>query len=1033
MRRIALFSLRIVLSLLLCAPSGARQTADAKRVAEWTDVLLAQAVREDGGEDNAYQRFAALDPDLQWAALQKALPKMENVGVVSSLYDSILQYDDANQRIERGQVKRLADNINPHLIEMLDLGITHTREEFHQPTLDLLNRDFGLKLTLKEYPDWRAKNGGRPVGAVMRDSVSDLVTQLKNEKEGMRTYLLDRLRSMPFTSSSWLLGEPEAKGIVAMRLTALRRQAAINAGLLDALAAILHGGAMANPDPKDLTAPGTSPVTRRKALAFLSVFKPDAAYLGRVGADIQREFTARIGKPGELQGVSPALLLACPGDWALPTLNHWIEADYLSPGASELIASLVSVRDPRVLPALFALLNDPEANAADPICEALTAWRELDGPPEATQEAWLAWWKKKPKTVPDAVYAESPPRLLTPEEALLRRLTQLPQRDARSEQTFRQLNSDAKVNFLRDHWKDIRSGAARFALLGYAVHSVSVADRDNPETIGLNGRLLELFDLGVGDSIVKNQSLTLTFIMNLTGNRFKDTAEYAAWRPAQAGKTNAALLREGGESLAKWLDESKPETISAPLNLAVVLGQQRQPLAQNGAVLDREHIEKIALVRRKALYDAGVTARIVRLLSAASAPALQARCIAYLSAVRPDAATLAPAEPTVRKIVEAETGKKNGINTDLLMGVALYDAPWASAALLDCLQNRYNENMASLLLPIVARKSDPRSIPTLISLLDISEPGDGQYEQVTATLNHIANLPENEPRDIHGWVRWWEKRRADYPADVRLLPYPRIGKGAAHAQTYSLAQEIRGVRLKSQPDYGYWRITSGYLVTLPPAPRTAAYIPGGAVTELTEEQKPGLLVVLTNSAADFEKQKRYWLDGDRSALKGRYVIALIVPQKTAHPKALWLLHAAGGADAARTAQGLTAAAIEDLATTTPLSRTRRYCLGIGEGGMAALACVLSPSLGLRGAVADTAPFRSADLPPLTNAKGKRVVLLRDQSSHAVPEFIQTVTQQTLTKAGAVLHAASYNGKSAPVNAAPFDALEAAITWLESGR
>ena len=1036
MRRGVLCALWSILCSLTRLDARAQQAVDAKIVAKWADNLLAEASRGGGeGDTEATPHFAALNPDLQFAILQKALPKFQGDGSAEYLFDNIVAYSDASAEMEPGQVKRLADNINWRLLDILNLGISDKRAAVQQATLTLLNRDFGLKLTLKEYPDWYAKNGKRPVGDVMRDSVTDLVAQLKTAKEGMRTYLLDRLRDMPFTSAEWTLKEPEAKGLVAMRMSALRRQAVINAGLLDSLAAILRGGAIANLDPNDKTTPGVSPIVRRKALALLSVFKPDAAYLAQVAPDIKREFEARSAYPGALQGVSPALLLACPGDWPLATLNHWIEADYMRPDFELMLAPLLETRDFRVLPAALALMRDPESNAESAIVGALTEWKELEGPKEQTPQAWLQWWKEKPQVVPAAVFAEPLPHFLPPKEVLLKRLTENPQPDNRALQIFEALDADAKVDFLRDHWKEIRSDSARVDLLSSALRSVSAADRNNPETIGLNGRLLELFDLGVSDSVFNNQEATLNFVAALTGNRLKNIAEYAAWRPAQTGKSNAALLRAGCVTLAKWIAEAKPNELPAPLNIALMLSRASTQfsLQSNLPRPDAEREAKILQVRRAILNDVGLTTQIVGLLIAASNPELQARSIAYLQFVKPNAALIALAEPTVHKIVEAELARTNGMNPELLAGVTLYDSPWTTDLLLSRLQKRFDENAGFLLLPLVLQKTDPRFIPTLIALLDVTEPTDGLYDQAERALHVMTKLPENVPRDIHAWVTWWETHKADYPAAVRVLPYPRIHRGAGRPRIYSLPQEVRQGRFHDNPRNGYWRITSGYLVTLLPPQQTAVYIPGGASTELTEAQKPGLVVVLTNSAADLEKQRKYWMDFDRYALKGRYVIALVFPPNSKESKILWPLHAANGAEAKRTAQALTAATIQDLLNTIPLSKTRRYCVGIGEGGLAALACALSPSVGFNGAVADSAPFRSADLPPLTNAKGKRIALLRDDSNHAIPQFIQTVAQQTLTKAGAILHSANYDGKSAPINAAPFDALEAAIVWLESGR
>ena len=1036
MRRLAYFSALMGLFLLPGAPVSAGPDVDAKMAAKWTDALLSDAgLQANNGEqesgEEAASRFAALDPDLQFAVLQKVLPKLPEEGAAEYLFNCIAAYADGSAESEPGQVKRLADNLNWRLLDILNLGITDKRAPVQQSALNILNREFGLQLALKDYPDWYAKNGKRPVGAVMRDSVTDLAAQLKTEKEGMRTYLLDRLRNMSFISASPMLKEPEAKGLVAIRMAALRRQAAIDAGLLDFLAVILHGGAIVSPDPNDKTTPGISPIVRRKALALLSAFKPDKTYLARVAPDLQREFEARSARPGDLQGISLSLLLECPGDWPMTTLNHWIEADYLRPDFEETFAPLLETRDFRALPALFALMREPESSAAYTIVTGLTQWRELDGPKEETKQAWLDWWKEKPKIVPAAVFDLPLPHFPPPVEVLLRRLTDNAQPDDRAQQLFETFDADLKVNFLRDHWKEIRNESARLNLLNSAMRSATAADRDNPEALGLNGRLLELFDLGVSDAVPNNRAVALNDVAMLTGNHLKNAADYAAWRPAQTGKSNAALLRDGCAALAKWLAEAKPNELAPPLNIALILSRASLAVDSSDPGAGARRAAKTTQIRRAALNESGVTTQIIGLLVAASNPKLQAKSIAYLQAVKPASASLALAEPTVRKIVETELARKNGLNAELLAGVTLYDSPWTTDLLMERLQKRFDENSAYTLLPLMMQKGSPRLIPTLIALLDVSDPIDGMYQQTQQVLHTLTKLPETEPRDVHAWVTWWERHKADYP-DARALPYPRIGRGALRLQTYALPQEIREVRFKNQPQNGYWRITSGYLVTLPPAPQTAVYIPGAAVAEMTEAQKPGLLVVLTNSAADFNKQKRYWLDFSRFSLKGRYVIALIAPPEIKNAKTLWPLHT-GSANAGQTAQALTAAAIQDLLATVPLSKTRRYCIGIGEGGLAALACALSPSLGLGGIVTDTAPFRSADLPPLTNAKGRHIAFLRDQSSRAIPQFIQNIAQQTLAKAGAVLHTANYDGKSAPLDAAPFDTLESAVAWLESGR
>ena len=257
--------------------------------------------------------------------------------------------------------------------------------------------------------------------------------------------------------------------------------------------------------------------------------------------------------------------------------------------------------------------------------------------------------------------------------------------DSRAEERFAQRDADAQADFLRDHWKEIRSDTMRVSLLSNALRSVRPSDRDNPETFGLNGRLLELLDLGVNDLAPGNQKTALNTLAMLTGYFPKDAADYAAWRMAQTGKSNGAIFRSGCAALAKRLAEAKPSGLLGALGTAINLARFGQP-SEGGSLVAARNLAAIAGVRRKTLNETGVTLQIVGLLNQTGDVRLQARSITYLNLVHPDAASLQLAEPTVRRLAEGELRRKDGFNPDLLAGVLLYDAPWATDALLNSLQ-----------------------------------------------------------------------------------------------------------------------------------------------------------------------------------------------------------------------------------------------------------------------------------------------------------------------------------------------------------
>ena len=162
----------ILFVVALCAlprfQAGAQAPPDAKKVAEWTEALTQNSAGANGGALTP-PRFAALDPDLQFAILRNALPKIRAESVFASLFSLVAQYADASGEYEPGQVKRLADNSNPRLLDILNLGISDKRPEMRQFPLDILNRDFGLKLTFQGLPGlvrekWQATCGRRDAG-----------------------------------------------------------------------------------------------------------------------------------------------------------------------------------------------------------------------------------------------------------------------------------------------------------------------------------------------------------------------------------------------------------------------------------------------------------------------------------------------------------------------------------------------------------------------------------------------------------------------------------------------------------------------------------------------------------------------------------------------------------------------------------------------------------------------------------------------------------------------------------------------------
>ncbi len=226
----------------------------------------------------------------------------------------------------------------------------------------------------------------------------------------------------------------------------------------------------------------------------------------------------------------------------------------------------------------------------------------------------------------------------------------------------------------------------------------------------------------------------------------------------------------------------------------------------------------------------------------------------------------------------------------------------------------------------------------------------------------------------------------------------------------------------------------------------------------------GLLVVLPAGDADPEKTTQFWTEAMRNVLKGRYYVAIAVPPRHEGAKTVvWLTETTvketnknaakdTNKDTKEVKEAKDVKDVKDVKEAAPFSTesfaadiardasanynidpNRIFLHGAAESGLAVYACSLSDASPFKGFYIHDAPFRSAQLPPLTHAKGRRYFLQQSLDDKADPYWMAEAARKLLSDKGASVKLTSYQGSGAynfPGDTR-WDKMTEALTWLET--
>ena len=764
---------------LALATSGAGRAQNAnsnaappKTIAQWVK-LLSDSPLADSVDYPQRDAFARLNSGLQLEILREVLPKITN----ENLRRDLIMLAAARGGGSGADAAPPADR---HLLEILDLGVNDAAPSPQQQALllagDLALQNFADKAA---YLDWRRQTGDKSFEAIAADSAKEFAARFQSADAEEKLERFDLLLRVKYVTSR---SDKTAQGVTTHTFAAngvekIRREALQQAGLLDAMAKLLHDA-----KTQDLAL---------DALSFFGAFQPDDATLQKIEPDVRALLESLIAHEETLPDSAADLLLRYRSAWVLPLLVRWTRRDYLTPGLDALTNALTNSSDARTIPLLIGLAETVSKSGASGL---LTALASLTGiPSEDAHDAawWRQWWQKNRSAYPAEVRDLTLPGLKTGLAALEERISNHTEQygmEYRTRNQFTELEPEAKYSVMREMWKRDLPDAVKASML------MTLAEwRNGVNSLEANSRLLDEIHLGLMDDAPQTQAQAATLLFGLTMRSFSDTDAYLAWRKRNAGKPLAELAREGAEAFAARFKQANEAQKIELLQKA----QQAQFLDDfsvervGGKPVEVVWATGLTDIRRKAVMAAGLPDAVAALAHSDN-PAALSEAASFLAAFHPGASYLAGLESDVRRMyakILAKPDAESAVPLDFLL---MYHGAWAGETLSALVQQMYLRTSAFNSARSLMVSSDPRVVPLLISLIDSVVLNDRQ--QILRQLSQITKVPFDAAHDSAWWRRWWQANRENQPEEARAIPLLELKKGP----------EIVAARLTQPNPQGDW-------------------------------------------------------------------------------------------------------------------------------------------------------------------------------------------------------------------------------------
>ena len=562
-----------------------------------------------------------------------------------------------------------------------------------------------------------------------------------------------------------------------------------------------------------------------------------------------------------------------------------------------------------------------------------------------------------------------------------------------------------------------------------------------------NPHIVEVIHLGATDANLGVQNFAMQAAETIG---FKPLAEdygaYLDWHARVQNQTLMQVLQAGVQDFVTKFSaasDAERETL-----LSQLLTKQ---FAAN---------TKIARTRRKAILEAGILPPLAKALNPKAGATLNQLALQFAVNIKPDGEFL-------RTSILPLTGKENQINIRMqaLQMIGRPDNTWANETLLKMYLDEYPENVSYNIGAALGAIGDAHTLPALIGMLDADNTHEGMTS-IGSVLYLVTGVYVQEGHDAGWWHNWLTKNQLRLPPDVRAMPIPKVALhkrvpdfNAGVAPPYR--SELR--HANADPHSAYWLIipngdgvrvgfngnfnnnlgarvvqVNGRNIVLNAAPAAA----GGAGVRAVAAQQPqagklGLLVVLANGDGNGANALPFWSEMCVGALRSRYMIALpVAPRWNADQTIAWITadNKKLVKEAKFTTESLVADVVKDVSGAYPFDTARVFLHGAAESGAAVYTASLEPNTPFKGFYVLASAFKSTQLPPLKQAKGRRYFIQNSKDNKTTPFVMAAAAQKLLQEQGATVKLDEYAGKTAyefPGGAEKV--MGAAMAWLESGK
>ena len=173
----------------------------------------------------------------------------------------------------------------------------------------------------------------------------------------------------------------------------------------------------------------------------------------------------------------------------------------------------------------------------------------------------------------------------------------------------------------------------------------------------------------------------------------------------------------------------------------------------------------------------------------------------------------------------------------------------------------------------------------------------------------------------------------------------------------------------------------------------------------------GLLVVLPPDG-NGASASLFWQGVLEKSLKNHYFVAVATAPKWSDSQAqTWVTadEMKQVKEAKFSTEKFAAEIVQDVTSSHNIQPGRVFLHAAADSGMAGYACSLEETTPFRGFYLLASPFKSAGLPPMARAKGRRYVIQHAQDDKSAPYIMAAAAQKVLTEHGAVVKLLSYKG------------------------